>query len=168
MGVGTPGLVLGAGAEYLQLPLDNISTGEHIVINIGGITGAVGVGASTPLELSFSLPSFPSDGIGRIVAGTRAPSQLSAAGFTGNSIRTYGVSVSAGGSPGFGSLVAILFFENIAVGVATGIIPTVGDDLAVARCGGLFYGTGARSGVFAGLEGMTGVVANVQRYWPFA
>lgn len=170
----TPVVNVSVGNSYLCLPLENTRTGERIELHMTGGTVGVGVGQSVfgPVAVDFSAPNFPSNGIGKIVAGFRAPDQITRESFTGNIVKAGSVGAQAG--PG-ASLVGLLFYspqrdllsivaDAFAAGL-TSVIPTTLDDrivdMAQAQCGGLFWGAGLGSSASAGANGFLYVVSTV-------
>ena len=147
----TPVVNLSAGVGYLWLPLDNTVTGEKISVHMAGGGVGFGVGESIfgVVDVEGSLPSFPSDGIGRVVAGFRAPTIISRSDFTGNRVMAMGL----GGKIGTGySLVCLLFMANGWERIVSTLIPGNGDDIVLCQFGGLFHGMCMGSGASAGVS----------------
>jgi hypothetical protein len=67
---GTPIARVEVGASYIRLPIQNINTGESVLLKGAGIGGGFGGSISSPfISASGSLDQFPSNGIGKIIKG---------------------------------------------------------------------------------------------------
>ncbi len=149
----TPVVNLSAGAAYLQLPLVNTRTRESITVHMAGVGIGVGVGVSALgiVDIEGSLSSFPSDGIGQLVAGPRAGRRIRRQDFVGNRVLSFSVGAKAVGG---GSLVGLAFIQSGWVNrIGSAAIPGPIDDITLwSHAAGLFYGASVGTGASAGVS----------------